>query len=126
MPSSYTISTPEFDSLMNFRTAFAWVPVKSFVEYRIATRLIPSLGPSWVMKSASGFGQMLETGSDINTMWGLSVVKKFAPVPVWSISSILWSRAIGTATDVSTDPESETKMSTLSWVRSEEHRSELQ
>ena len=53
---------------MNFRTAFACVPVKSLVEYKIATRLIPSLGPSWVMKSASGFGQMLETGSDINTM----------------------------------------------------------
>jgi hypothetical protein len=30
--------------------------------------LIPSGGPSWVRKSASGFGQMLETGSAISAM----------------------------------------------------------
>jgi hypothetical protein len=48
----------------------------------------------------------------------LSAVKKFAPVPVWSIKNILWSRAIGTATEVSTDPESEIRISTLSWVMS--------
>ena len=53
---------------MNLRTAVACVPVKSFVEYSIATRLIPRLLPSWVMKSAKGFGHTDETGSDINAV----------------------------------------------------------
>ena len=101
---------------MNPRTASAWVPVKSLVAYRMATRLMPRPGPSRVRKSATYFGQMLDTGSAVSTTYGLSLVKKLAPVPVWLISSILWSRAIGTATDVRTEPESATRMSTLSCV----------
>ena len=69
-------------------------------------------------KSATGFGQMVDTGSAISAIHGFSGEKKAAPVPVWSISIILWSRAIGTATEVSTEPESATRMSTLSWVMS--------
>ena len=66
----------------------------------------------------SGFGQMLDTGSAISAIYGLSGVKKVVPVPVWSNKNILWSRAIGTATEVSTEPESAIRISTLSWVMS--------
>src|SRR5919198_873203 len=52
------------------------------------TRLIPSFGPCWLRKSASGFGHTLVTGMSHRTMYGLSADNPYivlCDIPVTSV-----------------------------------------